>query len=93
MQGAVLVRAQPSAAQAVSPFQTAFVTRLFVVQAARRRGVGSELLAHATSWAREKGAEEVGVSVAAGNAAALRFYAARGFATQFHLLSRTVSES
>jgi GNAT superfamily N-acetyltransferase len=47
--------------------------------AARRRGIASSLIDALEAWAATRGAERSYLQVEAGNAAALSFYAARGF--------------
>ncbi len=55
------------------------VWNLAVAEAQRRRGIGSELLAHAHAGAREAGALTVGLEVLIGNTAAIRFYEQAGY--------------
>lgn len=44
-----------------------------------RRAIGTALLFHALTWARENGGEEISLEVAADNAAAIRLYEKAGF--------------
>jgi ribosomal protein S18 acetylase RimI-like enzyme len=63
----------------MTPRRRAHVDSLVVAEAARRRGVGRRLLDDASSWARARGADEILLTVWAGNDAADRFYDALGF--------------
>jgi len=55
------------------------VWNLAVAEEHRRRGIGSELLAHAHAGAREAGALTIGLEVLIGNTAAIRFYEQAGY--------------
>jgi ribosomal protein S18 acetylase RimI-like enzyme len=55
------------------------VETLIVAAARRRRGCGRALMAAASSWARERGATQLLLTVWAGNVPAERFYAALGY--------------
>ncbi len=55
------------------------VWNLAVEEEQRRRGIGSELLAHAHAGAREAGALTIGLEVLIGNTAAIRFYEQAGY--------------
>jgi len=68
--GLVLVRAAAGEAE---------ILTIAVVPAARRRGLGAALLAAALQGAVLRGAAEMFLEVAEGNAAALALYAAAGF--------------
>jgi ribosomal-protein-alanine N-acetyltransferase len=70
-EGLVLARAAAGEAE---------ILTLAVAPAARRRGLGAALLAAAMQGAILRGAAEMFLEVAAGNAAALALYAAAGFA-------------
>jgi ribosomal-protein-alanine N-acetyltransferase len=70
-EGLVLARAATGEAE---------ILTLAVAPAARRRGLGAGLLAAAMQGAILRGAAEMFLEVAAGNAAALALYAAAGFA-------------
>ena len=50
-----------------------------VAPGARRAGVGSLLVRHFFTWARDSGAEQASVTAYAANDAALSFYARHGF--------------
>lgn len=70
-EGLVLARAAAGEAE---------ILTLAVAPVARRRGLGAALLAAAMQGAILRGAAEMFLEVAAGNAAALALYAAAGFA-------------
>jgi ribosomal protein S18 acetylase RimI-like enzyme len=55
---------------------------------ARRRGIGSALLAAALDWVRDRDVERVEVRVAAANAAGQGFWRARGFGDWMDVLHR-----
>jgi N-acetylglutamate synthase len=57
------------------------VTSVDVAPAARRRGVGTEVMAVLLSWAADQGAVASYLQVRAANAGALRLYAALGYVT------------
>ena len=57
------------------------VTSVDVAPAARRQGVGSAVMRSLLAWARDQGATASYLQVRAGNAAALRLYAALGYST------------
>ena len=57
----------------------AHIDLLVVAEAARRRGLGRTLLDGARAWARGMGAEELLLTVWAGNDLAQRFYEKQGF--------------
>jgi ribosomal protein S18 acetylase RimI-like enzyme len=57
------------------------VTSVDVAPPARRRGVGSAVMAALLGWAREQGAVSSYLQVRAGNPAALRLYDALGYVT------------
>lgn len=60
--------------------EQAWVFDLRVDPAARRGGVGAELMAAAEDAAREAGAARIGLNVFGGNEAAIALYAQRGYA-------------
>ena len=55
------------------------VWNLAVAEEYRRRGIGTELLGHAHTRAREAGASTIGLEVLIGNTAAIRFYENAGY--------------
>ncbi|MGH9775558.1 MAG: ribosomal protein S18-alanine N-acetyltransferase [Candidatus Acidiferrales bacterium] len=55
------------------------ILNLAVVPSARRRGVGRELMAHATARAMSSGLSQIFLEVRESNDAAIRFYEACGF--------------
>ncbi|MFC2095029.1 GNAT family N-acetyltransferase [Candidatus Bipolaricaulota bacterium] len=56
-----------------------YIQELIVSDGYRRRGTGSELLAVARDWARERGAQSLRASVVPCNEHAQNFYAKQGF--------------
>jgi ribosomal-protein-alanine N-acetyltransferase len=61
------------------PRKTLHIVTIDVVEAWRRRGVGSVLMDAAEQWAREQDLALIGLETAQDNLAAQRFYAARGY--------------
>jgi ribosomal protein S18 acetylase RimI-like enzyme len=59
------------------------VTAVTVAERARRRGLGTAVMAALADWARGRGGRTCVLQVAAGNAAALALYARLGF-TEHH---------
>ncbi|HWE31676.1 MAG TPA: GNAT family N-acetyltransferase [Polyangia bacterium] len=57
------------------------IETLIVARAQRRRGIGRALMAAATEWAKSQGAQQLLLTVWAGNDDAERFYAALGYRT------------
>ncbi len=57
------------------------VTSVDVVPAARRRGIGSEVMVALLAWAQDRGASSSYLQVRAGNPAALRLYDTLGYVT------------
>jgi ribosomal protein S18 acetylase RimI-like enzyme len=70
------------------PRRRAHVDNVVVAAAARRRGVGRRLMEGAARWARDRGAEELLLTVWAGNEEAERFYDALGF----HAVNRVLGK-
>ncbi len=69
------------------PRKRAFVDDLVVLPAARRRGLGRALMEAARRWADERGADELVLTVWAGNHAAERFYRSLGYQALSTVLS------
>lgn len=81
---AVILTEVPSAAELDEvDYSYACVQDLAVTAAARRRGIGTELLARCEQIARDAGARWLRITALAGNAAAIGAYRAAGFAPQF----------
>ena len=59
--------------------RAAHIVTIDVVEATRRRGVGSKLMDAAEQWARDKGLPMIYLETAEDNLPAQRFYAARGY--------------
>ncbi len=89
--GAVLVRIYDTPADpAMVPRRRAHVEALVVARRRRRAGVGTALMNAATVWARERGAEEIVLTVWAGNTAAEAFYAGLGYDVVSRALSKPI---
>jgi GNAT superfamily N-acetyltransferase len=81
---AVILTKVPSAAVLDEvDYSYACVQDLAVTQDARRRGIGSRLLASCEEIARDAGARWLRITALAGNTAAVRAYGAAGFAPLF----------
>jgi ribosomal protein S18 acetylase RimI-like enzyme len=72
----------------VTPARRAHIDSLVVDAGARRRGIGRRLVEDGVSWARGRHADEVVLTVWAGNDEADRFYAALGFRPVNSVLGR-----
>ena len=72
------------------PRRRAHVEALVVDQRHRRAGVGTALMDAATAWARARGADEIVLTVWAGNAAAEAFYQRLGYGVVSRALSRPI---
>lgn len=68
------------------------VESIFVDPSYRNRGVGGLLLEHALAWMEEIGTVEQALSVFAGNAQTVPFYARHGFSPRFMVLVRRPPE-
>ena len=64
------------------------ITDLYVAPARRRRGAGRALVAVATRWARERGAERVEVHVSPHNPLAKAFWRSEGYGAHMDVLHR-----
>lgn len=73
-------------------YSYACVQDLAVTAAARRRGIGTELLARCEAVARDAGARWLRITALAGNAAAVNAYCAAGFAPQFIEFEKTLGD-
>jgi ribosomal protein S18 acetylase RimI-like enzyme len=60
------------------PMHYAHVADIVVAKRRQRKGVGKALMAHAESWARQRGLPELRLSVRGFNAPALAFYESLG---------------
>jgi GNAT superfamily N-acetyltransferase len=56
-----------------------FIENIYVVEAARGSGIGTDLVERFETWARQQGANEVRLHVNAGNAIGQRFWDREGF--------------
>lgn len=72
------------------PMRRVQVEMIAVDASVRRRGVGRALMAAAEAWGREHGADELGLTVWAGNRQAESFYEALGFAPLARALYRRI---
>lgn len=70
---------------------TGFIDNMFVAEAARAQGVGSELLAAFEDWARNEGAAEILLHVNAQNSLGQRFWSGSGFAVTEHVMRRSLA--
>lgn len=68
------------------PQEFAWVCDIVVARAFRRRGVGRALMAKAREWARDRGHDQVRLTVFDFNAEAMRFYEAEGLVALSHNL-------
>jgi len=64
------------------------IEEVIVAEAERRRGVGRRLVDGARAWSRQRGAEQIVLTVWSGNADAMLFYRALGFAPVSQVLGR-----
>jgi ribosomal protein S18 acetylase RimI-like enzyme len=71
----------------MTPARRAFVEDLVVTPSLRRRGIGRALMEAARAWGRARGAEELVLTVWAGNLEAEGFYARLGYRPLSQLLS------
>jgi ribosomal protein S18 acetylase RimI-like enzyme len=76
--------------QTLVPRRRAHIDNLVVTQSHRREGHGRALVEAASAWARSKGAEEILLTVWAGNATAERFYERLGFGKVSSVLGKTL---
>ncbi len=74
------------------PYSYAQIHDLAVTEAARRRGVGRQLLARCEEIAREAGARWLRITALAGNEAAVGAYHAAGFAPLFVTFEKTLGD-
>ncbi|MSP60157.1 MAG: GNAT family N-acetyltransferase [Myxococcales bacterium] len=73
---------------AMVPRRRAQVEEILVAGEERRRGIGRRLVVAATEWSRARGADQILLTVWAGNPAAEGFYRALGFGLVSQVLSR-----
>lgn len=71
-----------------APGQVGEVESIAVAQSLRGQGIGSALLDRASGWMDGVGVVDQALSVFAGNARSLPFYARHGFLPRFHVLVR-----
>jgi ribosomal protein S18 acetylase RimI-like enzyme len=89
--GAVFVRIYDTPADpAMVARRRAHVEALVVDEQHRRAGIGTALMNAAAAWARERGAEEVVLTVWAGNLAAEAFYDRLGYGVVSRALSKPI---
>jgi ribosomal protein S18 acetylase RimI-like enzyme len=65
-----------------------WIHELYVVPAARRRGVGQALVAEADAFFAARRVQRVSVRVESGNAEALRYWRQRGYGERARILER-----
>jgi GNAT superfamily N-acetyltransferase len=68
------------------------IENMFVEEAHRRHGVGSQLVAAFKAWANQRGARRLKVGTLTGNHPAIAFYRRHGFRDTETLLEQTVGE-
>lgn len=87
--GAVLLRVfdTPAEPQMV-PQRRGHIDGLVVLTGHRRRGIGRRLMDAAAAWARDQGAEQLVLTVWAGNAAARAFYQSLGYGALSEVLAK-----
>lgn len=74
------------------PRRFAMVDTLVVRKHSRRHGAGRALMARAHEWARERGVDEVVLTVWEVNAGAVAFYEALGYTTAYRRMAIRVGE-
>lgn len=74
----VQVRVYPSI-PIMKSAQTGYISNLYVLEAHRRKGIGTQLVEHAVSWLREHGAGVVSLEIHIANRAAIELYRKAGF--------------
>ena len=74
----------------MTPRRRAHIDNIVVARTMRRRGLGRLLMDAASSWARDRGADEIVLTVWAGNDEAERFYEALGFHRVNQVLGRSL---
>ncbi|AOV89703.1 GNAT family N-acetyltransferase [Vibrio parahaemolyticus] len=67
------------------------VGTIVVDESARTSGIGTQLMAKCSDWAKSQGAEQIKLEVMAFNSHAQKFYTKLGFAEQSKTLWKTVS--
>lgn len=77
--------AEGAATPAAAPPKEGYIAMLVVVGAARRKGVGRELVARSVAAMRAGGCEAVCLEAERSNAAALRLYESMGFLREYRL--------
>lgn len=75
----------------MQPRRRAHIDSLAVADAVTRRGMGRTLVEDAESWARDRGASELLLTVWSGNEAAEQFYDALGFRPVSRALARPIT--
>lgn len=68
--------------------QTGYISNLYVLEAWRRRGIGSELVERAVEWLRGRGVPVVSLEIHVANRAAIELYRKSGFADYTVKMSR-----
>jgi len=89
--GAVLLRVfdTPPEPQMV-PQRRGHIDGLVVAAGHRRRGIGHRLMDTAAAWAKSQGAEQLVLTVWAGNAAARAFYDSLGYGSLSEVLAKPI---
>lgn len=88
--GHVIVRMRDVDRALLVPRRFGEIDALFVVEQARRHGVGQALMQAAEEWVRQQGGTAIELVAWEFNEAAIRFYQARGYGTDFRRLRRNL---
>ena len=86
--GFVTVGVSDESSPLLQPIRVGRVGSIGVTEAARGRGIGSDLMRHAQAWLANRGAQEVRLNVWQFNARALRLYQGLGYEVRSVQLAR-----
>lgn len=82
---------RPAPIAAFVPMVRLEIVQIVVAASARRRQIGSRLLEGVRTWGRERGAQELVLTVWEGNDAATHFYARHGLVSLHRVLASPLS--
>jgi ribosomal protein S18 acetylase RimI-like enzyme len=91
--GHVIVRVRDVERSLLVPRRFGEIDALFIMEQARRQGVGQALLRAAEEWVRQAGGTTVELVVWDFNETARHFYEAAGYSTDFRRLRRSLATS